>query len=67
MLGLFVPGGIVLVAVVLTQVFENAAPGVILAPVADEVAQVTGMSVGGALAASTWLVTTLVTPLEWPL
>jgi di/tricarboxylate transporter len=105
---LFVLGAILLVAVVLTQVIENAAVAVILAPVAYEVAQVTGlesksilvalaivvsagfstpiahestilvmgpgryefkhyMSVGGALAALTWLVATLVTPLVWPL
>ena len=105
---LFVLGAILLVAVVFTQVIENAAVAVILAPVAYEVAHVTGlesksilvalaivvsagfstpiahestilvmgpgryefrhyMMVGGALALLTWLVTTLVTPLVWPL
>jgi di/tricarboxylate transporter len=105
---LFVLGAILLVAVVLTQVIENAAVAVVLAPVAYEVAQVTGlnsksilvalaivvsagfstpiahestilvmgpgryefrhyMAVGGALAVLTWLVTTLITPLVWPL
>lgn len=95
------------VAVVLTQVIENAAVAFILAPVTYEVAQVTGletlsilvavagvvsagfstpiahessilvmvpgryefrdyMLIGGLLAALTWLVATLVTPLGWP-
>lgn len=104
----FVLGSILLVAVLLTQVIENAAVAVVLAPIGLEVAELTGLdprpmlvalaivisagfstpiahesailvmgpgryefrhylAVGGALAVLTWLVTTLLMPVMWPL